>query len=250
MDYDEDAEEGGGHRGGVSNEELLFEKEHLAFEMKHDFAELKFLGFSQRRFIGFRNRYEFEKKRILVGNRSEFSVIGYDHRKHVFELLRHQVEDPDNEEIVFIDFLEDSQPVYVMVLSVNTLSKATSMRILQIKKEDRVRDESQQVYDAIETDTLRLTALIKDSVREGDFEKRRKKAVDNFELVPKTRKRTSSEDVRNRSTGADPTGLVNLSRDSVIIRKEQMGSANKEMTPAQVNLSGKRKDLHRSAVSR
>lgn len=71
-------------------------KEHLAFELKHDFHRIDFFGFSQRRFVGFRNRYEFEKKRLVIANPHEFSVVGYDHRKHVFELLREKVDDPES----------------------------------------------------------------------------------------------------------------------------------------------------------
>ena len=47
----------------------IYEKEHLAFELKQDLMGIKFLGFAQRRFIGFRNRFEFEKKRLIVSNK-------------------------------------------------------------------------------------------------------------------------------------------------------------------------------------
>ena len=82
----------------------------MAFELKHDFDRIDFFSFAQRRIVGFRNRYEFEKKRLVVGNKHEYSVVSYDHRKHVFELLRKKVADPENQEIKYIDFLEDSQP--------------------------------------------------------------------------------------------------------------------------------------------
>lgn len=59
--------------------------------MKHELNDLNTLCFSQRRYVGFRNKYEFEKKRIMVANDTTYSIIGYDHRKHVFELLRQQV---------------------------------------------------------------------------------------------------------------------------------------------------------------
>ena len=36
------------------------------------------LGFSQRRKIGFRNKYEFDKKRVLVADQRKIKVIGYD----------------------------------------------------------------------------------------------------------------------------------------------------------------------------
>ena len=53
-----------------------------------------------------------------------------------------------------------------------------------IKKDDQVRDESQQVYSVIETDTHQLTNMIKENWKQGNFKKSRKKNMDNFELVP------------------------------------------------------------------
>lgn len=45
-----------------------------------------------------------------MANKHSYSVVGYDHRRNVYELLRGEVADLVNEEIKFIDFLEDSQP--------------------------------------------------------------------------------------------------------------------------------------------
>ena len=122
----------------TGDEELdreLYEQEHLAFELKLMFQDVRYLGFSQRRFIGFRNRYEFEKKRLIVASSSQYSVVGYDHRKHVFELLRSGISDEQNEEIRFIDFLEDSQPQYLLILTANKGTKKTSLQIMHIKKD-------------------------------------------------------------------------------------------------------------------
>ena len=74
----------------------VYEKDHLAFELKHDLSKISYFGFAQRRFIGFRNRYEFEKKRLFVANQHGYSIVGYDHRMHVYELMRHEVDDPEN----------------------------------------------------------------------------------------------------------------------------------------------------------
>lgn len=40
---------------------------------------------------------------------------------------------------------------------------------MQIKKDQQVRDESNSVYAAIETDTHKLTNMIKDSFKQGNF---------------------------------------------------------------------------------
>ena len=77
-------------------------------------------------------------------------MLGYDQHKHVFELLRKYVDDMDSEEIRYADFLEDSQPQYLLVLIANRSTRKTRMQIIQIKKEDLVREESQQIYQTLE----------------------------------------------------------------------------------------------------
>ena len=38
---------------------------------------VNFLSFSQKRFTGFRNFYEFEQKRILVANDRQLKILSY-----------------------------------------------------------------------------------------------------------------------------------------------------------------------------
>ena len=80
--------------------------------MNYNF-QIKFLSFSQRRFLGFRNRYEFDKKRIVFGSDSEYSVIGYDHEKRVYELLHQSSDEP----IKFVSFLEDNTPSFLFLIT-------------------------------------------------------------------------------------------------------------------------------------
>ena len=92
---------------------------------------------------------------------------------------------------------------------------------MQIKKDEQVRDENQQIYAAIETDTQRLTNMIKDTWQQGKFKKVRRKSLDNFELVPnqlEEKKSASSSPIR-------PIGQKKLFANSV-------------------NMSGKRQDIH------
>jgi hypothetical protein len=49
--------------------------------------KVKFIDFSQRRFLGFRNRFEFDKKRILLASNSMLTVMGYDQMERPFELF-------------------------------------------------------------------------------------------------------------------------------------------------------------------
>jgi WD40 repeat protein len=75
------------------------------------------MSFSQRRFLGFRNRYEFDKKRIIFASKRDFVVVGYDYEKRVYELLRSFVN--YDEEIRFISFLEDNVPSYLFLICWN-----------------------------------------------------------------------------------------------------------------------------------
>ena len=145
----------------------MFEQEHLAFSVRHELKEINTVSFSQRRYIGFRNRYEFEKKRILFSNRQTFSVVGYDHRKHVHELTRKSLEEDSDQEIRFIDFIEDSQPSYLLMLVYDQSTKKTSLQILQFKKTDAVRNEEQGIYEQIETDNRKIGEMIKEGVKKG-----------------------------------------------------------------------------------
>lgn len=55
---------------------------------------------------------------------------------------------------------------------------------MQVKKDEIVREESEHIYKAIETDNSQLTRMIKDSFKKGNFKKFRKKSLDNYELLP------------------------------------------------------------------
>ena len=141
-----------------------YEAEHLSFEMKHELTDIQHLAFSQRRYIGFRGRQEFEKKRIVIGNGESYSVIGYDHRKHVYELLRQSVSDPENQEIRFVSFLEDSQPYYLLILVYDKIQEKTNLQIMEIKKNQKVRDEILSVYEKIEQDSTKIKKIIQDGI--------------------------------------------------------------------------------------
>ena len=73
-----------------------------------------------------------------------------------------------------------------------------------------MRDESQAIYAAIETDTLRLTNIIKENWKQGNFKKRRQKSLDNYELVPNLQRlaaQVAKQDVSTKVAGQGP-GLI------------------------------------------
>ena len=59
---------------------------------------------------------------------------------------------------------------------------------MQIFKDERIERETEteakKVYETIETDSFQITQRVREGFQEGKFSKRRKKSMDNFELVP------------------------------------------------------------------
>ena len=64
-------------------------------ELEH---EVEQMAFSQRRYNGFRGQVEFDKKRIVVSGKQEFSIFGYENflSDENYELLKMVVQ-PDEE---------------------------------------------------------------------------------------------------------------------------------------------------------
>ena len=60
-------------------------------------AEVKFMSFAQRRFIGFRKGAEFDRKRLLMASEKYFKIFGFDINEKPTELLFAAV--PENEKI-------------------------------------------------------------------------------------------------------------------------------------------------------
>jgi len=42
---------------------------------KFDVPDCEFVAFSQRRFIGFRENLEFDKKRLILANKSQIKIL-------------------------------------------------------------------------------------------------------------------------------------------------------------------------------
>ena len=89
---------------------------------------------SQRRYHGFRNHVEFDKKRILLSSTNQFSIHGYENYMSdvSYELLHHQLS--SDEEIKYIDFIEDIVPKYLFMIVNNTVKKESYLYIKLICK--------------------------------------------------------------------------------------------------------------------
>ncbi len=75
------------------------------------------MSFAQRKYLGFRNRYEFDKKRFVFASKQEFAIKGFDHGKKVYDLIRAKIK-PD-EEIRFMSFIEDYIHKFLFLITHN-----------------------------------------------------------------------------------------------------------------------------------
>ena len=59
---------------------------------------------------------------------------------------------------------------------------------MQICKDERMEKETEteakKVYETIQMDSFQITQRVREGFEEGKFSKKRKKSMDNFELVP------------------------------------------------------------------
>ena len=92
------------------------------------------MAFSQRKYHGFRNHVEFDKKRIVVSGTNEFSIYGYTNStsETSYKLLHQQLGPGD--EIKYADFIEDVVPKYLFMIINNTTRKESYLYIKLICK--------------------------------------------------------------------------------------------------------------------
>ena len=56
---------------------MLQKNSFLVCQRACELQDCRFLSFSQKRFVGFRDLYEFEKKRVLVASENQIRVLAY-----------------------------------------------------------------------------------------------------------------------------------------------------------------------------
>ncbi|CDW71649.1 UNKNOWN [Stylonychia lemnae] len=105
-----------------------------AFSISIGETPIKFLSFSQRKFIGFRNQYEFDRKRLLIASTSGFCIVGYDIDEKPQVLINTSVS--ENEQIEYIGFIDDEKPQNVLLITKHLIRNKMIIRMLKIKKEN------------------------------------------------------------------------------------------------------------------
>ena len=105
------------------------------------------MKFSQRRFRGFRESLQFDKKRILVAGKNSYSVHEFDSVKR--ELSTKLVEERLNAgfELVYADFLEDMVPKYVMLVINDTKARKSYLPVKTIMKSEIYQESIRKLQD-------------------------------------------------------------------------------------------------------
>lgn len=65
--------------------------------------------------MGFRNKFEYDRKRILIASKSAFAIIAYDLEDEPHELINMSVD--EEEEIKLITFLDDENPTNILLIT-------------------------------------------------------------------------------------------------------------------------------------
>jgi len=168
------------HSMGSENDPpgAIGDKPHMAFQLSYPFP-IKQLSFSQRRFLGFRNRYEFDKKRVTIASRRDFVVVGYDAHERVYELIRSFVS--VDEELRFVSFLEDHVPSFLLLIAYNSRTQSSVFRIMKLRK----NHDYEEAHHLEESKDF-IAGRIMQNLQQGNFKKRQRKSFENMELTPAT----------------------------------------------------------------
>ena len=113
------------------------------FTIETEKEEIKHLNFSQRRYEGFRGKVEFDKKRIIVSSKNKYSVHSYENYMcdKAFVMLEEEL--PDHETLVYINFIEDIVPKFLIMI-INDTKAMKSRIVLQqiIKTKEYFKEEA------------------------------------------------------------------------------------------------------------
>ena len=114
---------------------------HSAFDLNPG-HECKYLSFSQRKYLGFRNQKEFDKKRILVASKNQITIYSQEMATW-YEILKETLE--PNEEIRYIEFIEDIVPKYLVLIVNDTQKHESFLKIKHILKNQKYLEKKNLV---------------------------------------------------------------------------------------------------------
>jgi len=125
----------------------------MTFCSETKFEGIKSLSFSQQKMLGFRQKLEFESRRLLVGSKNEYSMLGYS-GKSVYPLLSHAVEG----DLVACEFLEDCAPTHV--IAITKLDSSFYLSIDQVQRSGKLDDSG---YHSVEERNTKTKSIVKET---------------------------------------------------------------------------------------
>eukprot|EP00347_Sterkiella_histriomuscorum_P022530 403338142 len=157
----------------------------IAFRVKNE-INVKTLSFSQKRKIGFRNKYEFEKKRVLIADDRKLQIFQYDKQSQHPHIKAQFDVGSDDKKIVFASFFEDSDPKLILIVLYNQDKNQTTFLMLstiKMRNLDAIA-EVDEVQAYINKDLIReikenLSNNLKDSNQQYSYENLRVKLKNN-----------------------------------------------------------------------
>ncbi|CDW85419.1 UNKNOWN [Stylonychia lemnae] len=133
----------------------------IVFKVKTD-VDIQHLGFSQRRKIGFRNKYEFDKKRILVADSQRVKVIGFDQQSQMpYDIAEYEIYKID-EQIQYATFFDDFNPKLILIVTYNRQKDRTYFKALKLAK-NLNPDQQLLLQQQRECEDLQQNNLIEES---------------------------------------------------------------------------------------
>ena len=90
------------------------------------------MGFSQRKEIGYRNKTEFDQKRIMIASDTKVSLLGYtkDSNNH-FEIATYKLRCKDSL-ITFATFVDDFNPMLIFLVTYSRKKNKSSFKLVQL----------------------------------------------------------------------------------------------------------------------
>ena len=127
-------------------------------------APILYLSFSQRKFLGFRNKFEFDRKRVLLASKSSFAVIGYDINDQPHQLMNMVMD--EEEEIQLITFIDDENPANILLVTYDFSEECTISRILKLRHEHNLVNDQKMAKREFKA-KMNIIDAIDDGIQKG-----------------------------------------------------------------------------------
>ncbi|CDW85950.1 UNKNOWN [Stylonychia lemnae] len=190
-------------------------KMQMVFNVKAPF-DVKNVSYSQRRYLGFRNRFEFDKKRLLLASEKQIVIVGYNQIEQPYELFRgpilefqqdiqdessptEQVGKYDGFEIKLVKFMEDHISNFILVVAQDASNKKIEFKILKISKNKEGLSSAIEEYLNQEKSNKDFIAdHVTEQINKGNYRRDQLRKNDNIEVVPAKSAASRSKNPKKR----------------------------------------------------